>query len=147
MLEKNYKQTLAELIETVHWDIELTEGDEAFFSENGTTSPCAYESRSSPRMRARGRGILYYEEALRAFPRSSDPLGIYTMDFSKVGIGFVASRQFLPEEIVRIVLPTFWARLRITRCQRNNAQRYDSGGVLISWHEPSPDAFESLLVS
>ncbi|QDV68306.1 hypothetical protein Poly24_20150 [Rosistilla carotiformis] len=147
MLEENYKQALAKLIENAVWDIELTEGHEAFFGDNGAMSPCAFETRASPRMRARGRGILFFEETLHAFPRSPAPLGIYTMDFSKMGIGFVASRQFFPEEIVRIVLPTFWARLRITRCQRNNPQRYDSGGVLISWHEPSADAFETLVVS
>ncbi|QDV12488.1 hypothetical protein CA51_23710 [Rosistilla oblonga] len=144
MLEKDYKQTLATLIDTVNWDIVLPEGHEAFFGDNGSISPCTYESRSSPRMRARGRGILYYEETLRAFPRTQDPMGIYTMDFSKTGIGFVASCQFLPEEVVRIVLPTFWARLRITRCTRNNDKRYDSGGSLITWHQPSPEAFETL---
>lgn len=144
MLETDYHQALAELIDSANWDIELGEGHADFFSANGSMGPCIVETRSSPRMRARGRGILFYDTTLHAFPRTSTPLGIYTTDFSKAGIGFVASRQFLPEEIVRIVLPTFWARIRISRCQRNNSMRYDSGGVLISWHQPGPDAFELL---
>ncbi|MEZ6088150.1 MAG: hypothetical protein R3C05_09035 [Pirellulaceae bacterium] len=108
MLEKSYAQLLEELIASLDWNIELVEGRQAFFAEKGPVASNELLGRRAAH-ETRANGVLYYEETLPAFPRSTDPVPIYTKDFSKSGVGFVASRQFLPEETVRIILPTFWA--------------------------------------
>lgn len=141
MLEKNYQDILERLVASVSWDIELPGGTEAFFRDSGMSASCEMDERSAARMRARAYGILSSEKALPAFPRDPEPIGIYTTDFSKTGIGFIAAEEFLPEETVRITLPTFWTHVRISRCNKLGPNCFQVGGVLISRHAPSPRAF------
>ena len=141
MLEKSYAQLLEELIHSLDWGIDLAEGRKAFLAEKGPVASSELLGRRAARMKARANGVLFYEKNLPAFPRSPEPIAIYTKDFSKSGVGFVAARQFLPEEVVRLILPTFWAQIRIARCTKRNDRCYNSGGVLISWHPPEVDAF------
>ncbi len=141
MLETDYKQILDRLIASVSWSINLPCSKDEFFNETGQLTPCGIDGRAHARMRARTHGIAYYEKTLPAFPRTSEPLGLYSADFSKVGLGFVASREYLPEEQIRVLLPTMWIIARIVRCNQMAPECYSVGGVMLAAHKPSPEAF------
>ena len=141
MLDGDYQRLLGQLMSSLPERIQLPETHEHFFSESGPTPPFPDDRRSSPRTRARTHGVLIPETDLPAFPRASDPLAIYTSDFSKTGFGFVAPEQFYPGEDVRIVLATFWMRVTVRRCRRLGAECYEVGAVLVSRSDPSAEAF------
>lgn len=144
MLGRNYSQLLAQLIGQTSWGIELPECLERFFQETGLAQSSPMDERRGGRVRIRTRALLIPEGGVPAIHRSTKPLGIYTCDFSKQGIGFLASEQFYPTETVRLLLPTFWMRLEVVRCRYMGKTCYDNGSTLLERHEPSVAAFEPL---
>lgn len=147
MLEENYRIILDRLIAHARWDIVLPCAEDEFFAKSGTASPCSVDCRRSVRIYARSRGIAYYEQTLPAFPRSDAPQAVYTLDFSKTGIGFLSARPFLPEEHVRILVPTMWVSARIVRCHMWGPHCYSIGGTLNTANQPDPRAFSTSLVA
>ncbi|GAA5506257.1 hypothetical protein [Novipirellula caenicola] len=143
MLEVDYSQRLNGLIEQVNWDIQLPVEMSEYFASNGEASNSfPTDERSNQRISIRTRGLLWSEVALPFCPRPSRPIGIYTRDFSRTGAGFLSSLQFFPEEEVRIVLPTFWVRVRVTRVRRLGDACFEIGTILLQKYSPSENAFE-----
>ncbi len=142
MLEVDYSQRLNSLIEQVQWDIQMPDELSRYFASNGEASASfPNDERSNQRISIRTRSLAWSEVSLPFRLRASDPIGIYTRDFSRTGAGFLASIQFYPEEELRIVLPTFWVRVRITRVRRINEQCYETGATLLRKYDPSAEAF------
>jgi len=82
-------------------------------------------------MRARTKGLLLPEGQLPAFPREANHIGIYTNDFSRNSFGIVSPIQFWPEEVVRILLPTFWMSGRVVRARYLGPNCFEIGCMLI----------------
>ncbi|MCG8648791.1 MAG: hypothetical protein MI861_03100 [Pirellulales bacterium] len=144
MLDEGYTRLLASLIASLRCQIVLPPGQERYFEESGPIATYQNEMRSAVRTRVRARGILVPETQLPVIPRTIEPSVIFTKDFSKTGFGFVADRQYFPGEVVRVLLATFWMRVKIRRCGRTGPNCYENGGTLISNSEPSMDAFETI---
>ncbi|WP_372720819.1 hypothetical protein [Novipirellula sp.] len=143
MLEVNYPQRLSGLIEQVCWDIQLPVELSEYFASNGEASNSfPTDERSNQRISIRTRALLWSEVTLPFCPRPRHPVGIYTRDFSRTGAGFLSSVQFFPEEELRIVLPTFWVRVRVTRVRRLGESCFEIGTILLHKYSPSGDAFE-----
>jgi hypothetical protein len=117
MLDGHYSAILAELIQRLDWNIQLPPTLANFFEHRGPAPTMMGDARSAVRLRARTQGVLFPTGPLLAFPRQMVAIGIYTSDFSKQGFGFIAAEQFWPEEEVRVVLQTFWIKVRIVRCR------------------------------
>ncbi|QDT02294.1 hypothetical protein K227x_06700 [Rubripirellula lacrimiformis] len=141
MLEIDYPSRFSELIQAVDCDIELPIEWANYFDERGEVSANLSDDRNSLRLKIRTHGLMWFERSLPFCPRSSDPVVIYTRDFSRVGAGWLCPFEVYPEESVRIVLPTFWVQLRVARTRRITSKCYEIGGALIERHDPSPDAF------
>ena len=142
MLEKDYSGRLKKLIEASTWEVNLPESLAEFFAVSGeVTSTFADDQRGNQRIRIRTRGILWPEVTLPFCPRNPVTAGIYTQDLSRSGAGFLSSFELYPEEEVRIVLPTFWIRVKISRVRRLGEKCFETGAVLLKKHPPSPNAF------
>ncbi len=142
MLEIDYSQRLADLFTQTSWNIELPEGLGDFFLNNGEAAMSfPDDERTNQQIRIRTEALLWSEVALPFRPRESDPIGIYTQDFSRTGMGFLSSIEFYPEEEVRILVPSFWVQVRIARTRRLGKACYETGAILIRKHSPSVDAF------
>ena len=144
MLGSNYQELLACVMRDAAWDIQLPATMERFFRETGTASGIQGDERRTARLIVRTKCLLIPELPLPSFPRDSKAEGIYTSDISRQGVGFLASRQFLPEEEVRLILPTFWLRAIISRARRLGPNCYQIGARLVSRHDPTTDAFAIL---
>ena len=143
MLDIDYPTQYGDLIRSVHWDIELPLEWKDYFEERGEVSSYVQDDRLSQRLKVRTHGIAWFESSLPFRPRSADPIGIYTRDFSRNGTGFLSEFEIFPEECLRIVLPTFWCRLQIRRSRRITSKCYEVGAALVSRHDPSMEAFQS----
>lgn len=141
MLDDDYETRFGQLIRSLDWDIELPPEWGDFFAERGKLGTRLEDDRRHQRMMVRVYGALWFTGPLPSLPRPDTPVGIYTRDFSRRGFGFLSSMQLFPEEIVRVVLPTFWVEVRIVRARRFTASCYLAGAELVSQHDPSPEAF------
>ena len=141
MLGSNYKEQLERLIQGVSWDIKLPASMDRFFQETGPSNSIQGDQRRAARLVVRTKCILIPESPLPAFPRETNPIGVYTSDISRHGVGFIASKAFLPEEEIRLILPTFWLRATIARSYKVGPNCYQIGARLTSRHDPSNDAF------
>lgn len=144
MLDQNYQLLLAKLIETLPNEIELPEDQGDFFDVSGPLPSYEDEQRSSARTSVRTKGILISERTLPIYPRSHEPKVVYTRDFSKCGVGLVASEQFFPGEHIRVILATFWMSIRVRRARRLGANCFEIGATLDHQFEPSSEAFEGM---
>lgn len=147
MLGSNYKEQLERLVQEVSWDIQLPPALERFFQETGPRNAIKDDQRRAARLIVRTKCLLIPDLPLPAFPRDENPIGIYTSDISRHGVGFLASIPFLPEEEVRLILPTFWLKGVIARSMRLGPHCYQIGARLISRHDPSIDAFKTSAVA
>ncbi len=143
MLEERYSTQFRELVNSIDWDIELPIEWTDYFQDRGEVGSYADDERNNQRLKIRTHGVLWFDQSLPFCPRTKDPVGIYTRDFSRNGIGFLAPFQVYPEEQVRIVLPTFWVQLAVVRARRITSRCYELGAKLTLRHDPSSDAFAS----
>lgn len=142
MLDTAYSKQLEQLIHQVDWDIELPFEWQNYFDERGEIPSFANDDRSSQRLKVRTYGVMWFESIHQFCARSSEPVGIYTRDFSRQGSGFLCHFELYPDEVVRLALPTMWVRLRVVRVRRLTSKCYEIGTRLISRHDPSGEAFE-----
>jgi len=143
MLDDDYKTRFGELIQSLSWDIELPVQWNDFFAERGALGTLPEdERRRHQRMRVRVRGALFFLEPLPFLQRTRDPIGIYSREFSRRGLGFLTSQQIFPEEVVRIVLPTFWLDVRIVQTRRFSPKCYLAGAQLVRQYAVSLEAFD-----
>ncbi len=143
MLEEHYSEQFRELVKSLDWQIELPIEWQDFFEVRGQVPSFADDERHNQRLKARTHGILWFEQSLPFLSRTTRPVGIYTRDFSKQGVGFLSPFEIYPEEHIRIVLPTFWVQLLVVRVRRITSKCYEIGACLIRRHDPTPDAFRS----
>lgn len=143
MLDADYSSRFDQVVAGVKYEIVLPDEWKSFFRIKGASPSCLNDQRSAGRHRVRTRGVLYFESGPAFCRRSPEPLGIYTNDFSRQGIGIIAPLQIMPEEVVRLLVVTFWARVRVVRTRRLGPHCYDVGCELIRQYAPGGDAFES----
>ncbi len=143
MLDFDYPNHYAGLIRAVDWEIELPAQWSEFFSETGIVSDLTPERRGKQRRIVRMRGLMSIDRPLPAIERRKRFFGVYTKDFSKDACGVVTPFQLYPEELVRLVLPTFWLDLRVVRCHRETKACFDTGFELLHRHDPDRSAFIS----
>ncbi|XZE18879.1 PilZ domain-containing protein [Pirellulaceae bacterium SH449] len=141
MLDEAYKEKLDEVLNRVDGTLQLPNRLADFFSVRGDSQSSDHEERKHIRMRARTRCVGYVESSLPAMNRQRGEIPIYTADFSKGGCGFLSSIQLFPTEIIRLVLPTFWLKIKIVRCRKLGENCYESGGEIISKNQPCLEAF------
>ncbi len=144
MLGFDYTNQFNELVDSIDWTIELPSAWENFFSERGECSSYSGYGRKNRRIKARSYGLMWFDEGWKLVNRPTHVVGIYTKDFSTRGCGFILPMQVYPEEVLRIILPTFWLTLRVARCYHVNEHCFEAGGVLIRQSGPSEDAFDFL---
>lgn len=142
MLEVDYSRQLDSHQSSTAWEIELPVEWSNFFAESGEGSAYAGDERTNQRLKIRTNALLWFDSSLPFRPRGSDPVGIYTRDFSRHGAGFLTPFELFPEEKLRIVLPNFWVQLHVVRVRRITSKCYEIGASLIQRHDPSLEAFE-----
>ena len=141
MLEVDYSTQLSEMIQSIDWNIELPVEWTDYFEQRGEIASYAEDERNNQRLKIRTHGIMWFESSLPFRPRTCDPVGIYTRDFSRQGAGFLTPFEIYPEEQVRIALPTFWVQLHVVRARRITSKCYEIGAVLIQRNDPGAEAF------
>jgi hypothetical protein len=145
VLEIDYSTQLGKIIQSIDWDIELPIEWSDYFDQRGEVTSFVADERNNKRLKIRTHGVLWFDKALPFRPRTDQPQGIYTRDFSRLGAGFLSAFELYPEEEIRIVLPTFWVQLRIVRARRITSKCYEVGGTLLQRQDPSPEAFPESL--
>ncbi len=141
MLEDDYSSRFSRLIESVQWDIELPRDWTDYFEHRGETSSFNGDVRTNKRMMVRTYGVMWIVESLPFCHRSAEPIGVYSRDFSRHGVGLLTPFQLFPEERIRVVLPAFWVELLVVRARRITSKCYEVGAELLQRHDPDPMAF------
>ncbi|MBA3312859.1 MAG: hypothetical protein H0T47_06145 [Planctomycetaceae bacterium] len=118
MLDTDYSELFRILTNQVAWNIDLPGDRDRFLRDTGHAASVPGDERRSPRLRIRTPCLLIPESPLPAFPRTKEPLAVYTVDLSRDGVGFLAAVPFLSAETIRIVLPVFWLQATIVRGRR-----------------------------
>lgn len=140
MLENDYSSRFGELIESIVWDIELPRDWADYFDQQGETQSFKGDVRTNKRMMIRTYGMMWFEKALPFCDRSTKPVGVYTRDFSRHGVGLLSPFEIYPEERIRVALPAFWVQLNVVRARRITGKCYEIGTELIQRNDPDPAA-------
>ena len=140
MLEDDYSSRFGKLIEAIDWDIELPRDWSDFFDQQGEMQSFKGDVRTNKRMMIRTYGIMWFEKKLPFCDRTSQPMGVYTRDFSRHGVGLLSPFEIYPEERIRVALPAFWVQLLVVRARRITSKCYEIGTELIQRHDPDPAA-------
>lgn len=141
MLDNAYSARFEELICKTSFDVELPIQWKGYFEQRGESPAFHHDQRSSQRLKVRTHALMYAEHFPKFLVRRDGPVGVYTRDFSRRGIGLLTPIQLLPEETFRILLPTFWLRLRAVRVRRVTAKCFEVGCALMQRFDPSMDGF------
>ena len=147
MLENDYSTRFGELIESVVWDIELPRDWSDYFEEQGEMQSFQGDVRTNKRMMIRTYGIMWFEKTLPFCNRPTQPKGVYTRDFSRLGVGLLTPFEVFPEEQIRVALPTFWVLLKVVRTRRITSKCYEIGTELIQRNDPDPAALMSTIAA
>jgi hypothetical protein len=92
--------------------------EKQFFQSHGPT-PTYYDNRRSyHRYFMRGKAVL---------TRGDKNIGTYTKDVSRQGVGFLSPVQLMPQERVRLRIPSAELSLQVARCRRVTDGCYDCG--------------------
>jgi hypothetical protein len=143
MLEDDYLSRFGQLIQAVPWEIVLPRDWTDYFEQRGEATVYDRDARASKRLLARTYAVLWFQNTLSFCHRSPQPVGIYSRDFSRQGVGFLAPMQLFPEEQVRIALPTLCVDVKVTRARRITSHCFEIGTVLLNRHDPDPAALAS----
>jgi len=144
MLGEDYPRLLGRLIQALPQRIELPPELEGFLEEGGLQPSYNNDIRRSARNRVRTHGLLLLQKTYPALDRQPQLMTIYTMDFSKTGLGFLTPEQFYPGEVVQVYLATFWVRVTIRRCLRLGRNCFTNGVTLLDRHDPDQEAIRLL---
>ena len=150
MLEHNYKTTFDEIVAQTQYGIELPRSWQDYFEQTGEIPSFRGDRRAAVRMKVRVHGLWWFESrasfAGDVGRTADDAIGIYTRDFSRQGVGMLLPMQVYPEDVCRVVLPTFWMRAKVVRVRRLNAKCFETGCQLIQRFDPSDEAFPAAAV-
>lgn len=141
MLDFDYSNHYASVVQAMQWQIQLPPTDEDFFSQSGLTKETTPDRRGTQRRNVRLRGLMVSEQALPSLKRDRQLVGVYTKDFSKDGVALISPVEWFPEESVRLILPSFWLSLKVERCIRLHSHCYEIGLSLSQRHDPDRAAF------
>ena len=147
MLENDYSSRFGELIESVVWDIELPRDWSDYFDQQGEMQSFKGDVRTNKRMMIRTYGIMWFEKTLPFRNRPTKPMGVYTRDFSRLGVGLLTPFELFPEEQIRVALPAFWVQLTVVRARRITSKCYEIGTELIQRNDPDPAALMSAIAA
>lgn len=147
MLEDDYTSRFSKLIESIQWNIELPRDWADYFDQCGEMSQFEIDVRTNKRMMVRTYGAMWFDQSLPFCNRSTDPVGIYSRDFSRQGVGLLSPFEIYPEERIRIALPAFWVEVLVVRARRITSKCYEIGTELIQRHDPDPAALMSAMTA
>jgi hypothetical protein len=147
MLENDYSSRFGELIESVVWDIELPRDWSDYFDQQEEMHSFEGDVRMNKRMMIRTYGIMWFEKTMPFCDRSTKPMGVYTCDFSRRGVGLLTPFEVYPEEQIRVALPAFWVQLTVVRARRITSKCYEIGTELIQRNDPDPAALTSAIAT
>ena len=144
MLDEDYKKQFNQVVDQTEFAIELPAQWQNYFAERGEIPSFADDKRGSQRLKVRTHGLMWFEKSLPFLSRQPGVRGVYTKDFSRHGVGVLCDTQLFPEEQLRILLPTFWIRVRVVRARRLTSRCYEIGNELIERLDPCEEAFDML---
>ena len=147
MLDQDYSVRFESLVGQTDYDIKLPPQWEHYFRERGQTPTYPNDQRGTQRLKVRTRGLLWSESHPAFCVRPSGPIGIYTRDFARQGVGVLIAIEIYPEDVLRIALPTFWLRVKVKRVRRRTDRCYEVGCGLIQRFDPDLEAFRSVDLS
>jgi hypothetical protein len=147
MLEVDYTSRFSKLIKSIQWKIELPRDWADYFDLRGEMSQFEIDVRTNNRMMVRTYGVMWFDQSLPFCNRSADPVGIYSRDFSRQGVGLLSPFEIYPEERIRIALPAFWVEVLVVRARRITSKCYEIGTELIQRHDPDPAALMSAMTA
>jgi hypothetical protein len=118
----NEARLVVELWSSADATLELTDAEaETFFDPLGPLPSYFDDRRSFQRFYLRSKGILQ---------RGETRLGVYTLDISRQGIGFLSPWQLLPREQLRLLMPNGTVyEFRVARCKRLREGCYSCGAI------------------
>ncbi len=147
MLEDDYSSRFSELIESIMWDIELPRDWSDYFDQRGERSSFNGDVRTNQRMMIRTYGVMWIDQTLPFCKRTANPIGVYSRDFSRHGVGLLTPFELYPEEHIRIALPAFWVEILVVRARRITSKCYEVGCELIHRHDPDLAALTSPMLA
>ena len=137
MLGEDYPRLLGSLIQTLPERIALPAELEGFFEESGPQQSYENDQRSGARNRVRTRGLLVLESWYPSMDRRPELMTIFTKDFSKTGVGFLAPRTvFFPARSSRCSWPRFGFASRFDAV--DEWTRIVSTTAARSWNDTTP---------
>lgn len=127
MLDGDYSERLAELLDRFPCRVELPSEWGDYFLAQGTLHSIADDHRRFVRHILRVRAILETASSLPAIPRPHAYSGVYTRDISREGVSFLHTEQLFPGERGLLWLSTRKLAVTVMRCVRHNPRCYVVG--------------------
>ena len=101
--------------------------------QRGPISTCDKDVRVAPRFRCKGPAILEWIESPSGLPLQFPTTQVIVRNLSRTGFSVLADRQWYPEQIVKIYLPTAITTAKVVRARRLGSRCYDIGFRILTF--------------
>lgn len=129
MLENDYQQSFASLMNSSECEVALPSQFQDMFARRGVVEPVYDERRRFVRRHFATRAVLELAQTIPTIVRAQKFCGVFTTDMSRSGIAFLHAEQLFPGEQLWLWLPTSKLPCRVARCRRHNSKCFEVGAT------------------
>ncbi len=101
--------------------------------QRGPISTCDEDVRVAPRFRCKGPAVLEWIESPSGLPLQFPTTQVIVRNLSRTGFSVLADRQWFPEQMVKIYLPSAVVLAKVVRARRLGSRCYDIGFRIVNY--------------
>ena len=101
--------------------------------QRGPISTCDGDVRVAPRFRCKGPAVLEWIESPSGLPLQFPTTQVIVRNLSRTGFSVLADRQWFPEQVVKIHLPSAVVLAKVVRARRLGSRCYDIGFRIVNY--------------
>jgi hypothetical protein len=101
--------------------------------QRGPISTCDKDVRVAPRFRCKGPAVLEWIESPSGLPLQFPTTQVIVKNLSRTGLSVLADRQWFPEQVVKIHLPSAVVLAKVVRARRLGSRCFDIGFRIVNY--------------
>ena len=133
MLGANDESNFIDLIDQYPLGVKIPPQIQLELRERGPAATRSDDTRVATRFRCNGPAILEWLASPSGLPVQFPTAQVVVRNLSRTGFAVLTERQWFPEQVAKIILPTAIVKAKVIRARRLGRQCYDIGFRVASY--------------